>query len=392
MAFIYGSGSSSASDGDDIELYQKVLLFTGDNSRDGQRQITRDDYSRNLRKYFGSVTFTQLKNALVRLATDGLLEIEPVSPDDFRVSVTIAGFEYIRRFEDGEPMSAIGGKGPEAKEASSPSETPPAKELTPNTEVETPSRPPDSKEASASNQLGTEGDLPTFKDFSEGAGAQEEQAASQSNGTSAAATPPDRERISDLMKSLEATLAKEKIQDSAAMAPGKPSPNQSGRDQMAMEERELLNAREELARKEKALRDRIMSNLVQRDAELALREKELAGRLESMDKGLTEKRVGVEKLTEYLRTRQAKMDEREKVLAKREKDFEERLSSLDEMEGALSAQLSSMLEHEASMEELEKKRAAMREGLRKSHAELSERLKKHSTTAGSQVGEQNASD
>ena len=78
-------------------LYTKVLMYTAANSRNGLRPVFRDDYFRNMRKIMGpSVKWLEVLETLEELERDGEVWIEHLGSEDFKVWLTEKSLQRFR--------------------------------------------------------------------------------------------------------------------------------------------------------------------------------------------------------------------------------------------------------------------------------------------------------
>jgi hypothetical protein len=329
------------------ELYYSVLLFTDQNSRGGRKQVTRDDFSRNQRKFFGDATVAQIVDALRELVNDGLISIEFLGKDDFKVALTPAGVDCVLKIEGGE-LPQMGSQ----REAA-----PKAMADAPKSEVASPQpAPPSAPAMEPSSDIADAQVLPEEPQLEEGEVIQ-----------------PVEPAVVPVVAVGETAVKNETIVNPPESAPV------HGNEVMTGDDQDLEALREDLSKREKAVRERV-KGLAQRETELVQREEEVDELRKRLEREVAEKRAAIDRKTRDLKTWLAKADERDKQISKREGALEERQKSLVEREKAISSHAQAIAEQEAAIEELEAERANLRQSLRKAHSELNEHVKKHQPT------------
>lgn len=405
-----GAGAVATAAESDMELYRRVLLFTGQNSKGGQKSVGREDYLRNLRKVFGIGNFQHILAMLQALGRDGLVHLEFLGPDNFRVVMTPLGMKFVHDIEHPEhaepatpapspepavapPVETSAAPEVEAEPVEGPQEAAPITEEAPAPEEETlegeTETSPEEGEAEpdgATSSEGTEGEPPVGEgeeapgeESSQEAEPAVEETPLESGEGSAEGNAADESEpgITDVIASMQQNLSKVRVS-------GTPLPPQrpAERDATAFERApslapgEIQVARENLDRREKILRDR-SKILSQRELDLTQREETFDETRRLLEQELAKAKTEYDRVIAETRGRLAKLEAREKEENEREKALAARIASLQEREDALMKHAGALYEQEQAIERIEAQRTAAREGLKQAHRDLGAHWKRH---------------
>jgi len=384
--------TSGVSDGD---LYQRILMFTGTNSRYGQRPLSREDYLRNMRKVFGMVSFKQVIEVLTQIQREGLAIMEFTGPVDFKVILTPFGGEVVKRVERGESLeSALAPAEPSPVPEFPPTPPEPAAEVpevAPAEDLpmaqEEPALPeapevvegvvPDPTDAPVEE----EGTVDKAEDEPVASGEETEpdtQTDADTQEDEEAGPPASHEPITNLITSMQAHMAKTKGKTLPRPPPDRPTTQERAAEEpsSAREMPDFRQARENLEKRERALRERTKT-LSQREVELIQREEAFDETRMLLESELMGAKEEAERLSADVKERLPKLEREEARLKEREAVLEAKIAALEEREDQILSHSKTLTALEDSAEALDEQRINLRDQIRDAHVHLVEHVKKN---------------
>jgi hypothetical protein len=320
-------------------LYTKVLMYTAANSRNGLRPVFRDDYLRNMRKIMGpSVKWLEVLEILEELERDGEVWIEHLGSEDFKVWLTEKSLQRFRhttlppRDVRGAPTSS----GPTVEVA------PPIKDnSTPgSTSDDAPKVDPET--STSVNPAVVEDHGP------------QSRRDPPMTSTDLANNPETSPRVSPT-EDLDKAIIEQHLRE--------------------LEETQLA-----IARREKALNDRLV-RMVEHERELIRREEEFEEIRKSLEEGLAKRQAEVDQLADELRSRLSKSEAQRNGVEAPTTYPPERLAALEAHEDDLlrsaRALQATIEEQERAIAVQQERHKRLREAIERTHAELEEHVINH---------------
>jgi hypothetical protein len=188
-----------------FNLYQALILFMDRASRGGRFAVPREEFVRNLHKFFPGVSYRNLMDALLQLENRGLVRILWAGPENFSVTMTPASLNIVRNAA--QPRAAVppapppppppppgmsqtppvaGGAGAGRPQEGTQQNVPPGHAQTGEPTPAAGSEAPIEKDDLESEEKAPEGRSETESTTSEGNAASQDETRSQSKGVQAA--------------------------------------------------------------------------------------------------------------------------------------------------------------------------------------------------------------
>ena len=320
-------------------LYTKVLMYTAANSRNGLRPVFRDDYLRNMRKIMGpSVKWLEVLETLEELERDGEVWIEHLGSEDFKVWLTEKSLQRFRhttlppRDVRGAPTSSG-----------------------PSVEVAHPIKDDSTPSPTSDDALKVEPE------------------------TSTSANPPMVEDPGPQSRN-DPPMSSTDLANNPETSPRVSPTEDPGNAVIEQHLRELEETQLALARREKALNDRLV-RMVEHERELIRREEEFEEIRKSLEEGLAKRQAEVEHLAAELRSRLSILDAPRNGVEAPTTYPPERLAALEAHEEELlrsaRALQTAIEEQERAIAVQQEMHKRLRETIERTHAELEEHVNKH---------------